>query len=266
MPRDTQILPDEDARTAFNWRDGPSYESLRSLAPAGFAWEWLRRNDLYLSAWRRSLGTAEGRTEASAFGLVAMVDPRCSAPIARPIWRADVDRSVLIAEVLDADAPPLEGLDLLAVASLVTLEVDANHDEHVLISDGASAIRIDVVRGTLLGGPALLKYKLWGALRLKAPLLSLRRLVALIVTGRFSVSLFPPERSASRWITELRVADALADGASHRQIAEVLFDDIGAGDGWRGEGESARSRVQRLVRVVRRRRASRGHLEFLRGK
>ena len=197
-----------------------------------------------------------------SFGLVSLVDPDLDATQARPLWRAEVDRSVVVAEVLDADPSPLEGLDLLAVASLVTLEIAPNDDQHLLLSDGAAEIRIDIERGTLLGGRALLDFHVWGAARLRLPLLTLRRLVALVMTGQLLRTLFPPERHASRWILELRVADALAQGASHREIADVLFETMAGTDRARGTS-AARSRVQRLVRIARSRCQDGAHLDFL---
>lgn len=245
------------------WRDQSTYRELSSLGRQAFAWEWLRRSPSYWAAWLGDPNTVAARSRATEFGLVAMVDPVNSAAVARPVWEAAVDRSVLVADVLDADAPPLEGLDLLAIASLVTLEVDANEDQHLLLSDGKLSIRIDIVSGTVLGGPALLAYRLWGVVRLKTPVLTLRRLISLISTGRFASGLFPPERMAARWILELRVADALADGASHRDIAQSLFRSFGQGSKWRSDGESLRLRVQRLTRIARRRIRHGAHLEFL---
>ncbi len=250
----------------IDWHDVRNYEYLRCLSREAFAWEWLRRNRAYQRTWLSHCSRKTSATSLlspSSFGLVSFVDPSTPANIARPVWRADVDNSVLIAEVMDADAPPLEGLDLLAVASLVTLEVDANEDQHLLLSDGKASVRVDIVRGTLLGGRALLSYQLWGGQRLQTPVLSLRRLITLLVTGRFALSLFPPERLASRWILELQVSDALAAGASHREIANLLFGSIIADRNWRDDGGSVRSRVRRAVNTAKRRTSTLAHLDFL---
>ncbi len=253
-------------KLSIDWHDVRDYDYLRYLGREAFAWEWLRRNHAYQISWETFCARETSNDllpTPSSYGLVSFVDPSTPANIARPVWRADVDDSVLIAEVLDVDAPPLEGLDLLAVASLVTLEVDTNEDQHLLLSDGAASIRVDVVRGTLLGGRALLRYKLWGGQRLHTPVLSLRRLIAFLVTGRFAISLFPPERLASRWIFELRVSDALAAGASHREIANLLLGSIVAGRNWRDDGGSIRSRVRRAVSTAKRRSGTLAHLDFL---
>lgn len=229
------------------------------------AWEWLRRNPRYLDAWSNSARSASRRKphKPEEFGLVAFVDPALRAEIARPIWSAYADSSVIVAEVVDECAPPLEGLDLLAVASLVTLQVADNEDQHLLLSDGCASVRLDVVRGTLLGGPAVLKYHFQGAARLRGRVLALRRLISLVIAGQFARHLCPKEKRAARWIIELRVADALASGATHRAIAQALFGEIARDGDWRHDGESFRSRVQRLVRTTRRRMRDGGHIDFL---
>nr|WP_279338829.1 DUF2285 domain-containing protein [Sphingomonas sp. BGYR3] len=76
----------------------------------------------------------------------------------------------------------------------------------------------------------------------------LRRLITLCRHGRFARSLFPPEPRMDRWLTMLRVHDALMDGASQREIAMVLFgeDRVRAA---RDQGnDSLRSRTRRLAR------------------
>ena len=114
-----QTGPRSANRRSINWRSNETYAPLFNVDRQSFAWEWLRRNERYRQVWETH--EVLGRGEAArAFGLVSLADPSLPATKARPIWRADVDQSVLIAEIIDVDASPLEGLDLLAVASLVT--------------------------------------------------------------------------------------------------------------------------------------------------
>jgi hypothetical protein len=49
----------------------------------------------------------------------------------------------------------------------------------------------------------------------------------------------------------LRAHDALAAGASQREIAACLFDELAAQRRWRVNAPHLRSRVQRLVRAAR---------------
>ena len=60
--------------------------------------------------------------------------------------------------------------------------------------------------------------------------------------------MFPPDPRIPRWLALLRVHDARAAGASHREIAAALFGRAGVEPDWSGTGDSLRSGVRRLAR------------------
>ena len=151
-------------------------------------------------------------------------------------------------------------LERFAPSSL--LVTSAEGPEHLLISDGFHAIRLDVMSGTLAAGPVRLHYRLAGLASADRPVLTLRRLLALSRTGQFCRSLYPREVRARRWILMLRAFDALAGGADQREIGSVLLSPEADEPRWRTRSPSLRSRVQRLVRVARRM-ASDGYIELL---
>lgn len=231
-----------------DWRLDAAYAPLVSMPRWAFAWEWIRRDRAYRSAW---LNSARAPADAARFGLEAFEDPSLDAFAARPIWSRAIDRSVLVADVVDGDAPAEEMIDLLAFRQHVSLVVDRFEREHVLLSNGRRALRIDVVRGSLIGGPALLAYQLSGLRRAAPRLSTLEHLIALAQTGRFADGPAKAERRARRWVMELRVADALAAGASQQEIARVLFGAAIATSRWRLQSGAYRLRIQRLVRAVR---------------
>lgn len=80
----------------------------------------------------------------------------------------------------------------------------------------------------------------------------LRRLAALCRTGRFLPALFPRDPQLDRLIQILRVHDALAAGASQRDIAIHFFGNERIPRDWRVASDSLRSRVRRLIREARR--------------
>lgn len=125
--------------------------------------------------------------------------------------------------------------------------------EHAVLSDGYHHIRIDVDAGSIITGqPVLLRYRMMGIVDAEAKLLPLRRLIALSRTGRFSRTLFPPDRRIDRWLDALRVHDALRCGASQREIAIALFGQERIPSDWRAASDSLRSRVRRLIRDAHR--------------
>lgn len=237
-----------------DWRDARAYEPLLGADRSLFAWEWLRRDQNYRAAAARALdaGSRARSDPAEAperWGLHAFEPPGRTAPEARPVWSAPV-----YPYVLGVHASPLAGedvFDLQRFCSISTLVTAADGHEHLLISDGLRAIRIDILAGTIAKGPAELRYSLAGFASAERPLLTLRRLLAIWRTGRFCRSLHPEDARAGRLLPMLRAHDALAAGANQRAIAAELFGGSAARERWRVEAPSVRSQVQRLVRGAR---------------
>jgi hypothetical protein len=183
------------------------------------------------------------------WGLHAFELPHLTIPEARPLWCDNVHPFVL-----GLEARPLKGedsFDLERFRQVATLVTALDSRERVLISDGFRTIRIDVLAGSLAGGPVELCYRLAGLSSAERPLLTLRRLLSFWRTGRFCRALHPDEAKARRWVLMLRAHDALGAGAGQRAIAAELLGGRAARGRWRVEEPSLRSRSQRLVRAAR---------------
>lgn len=239
-----------------DWRDAAAYEPLLQADRSLIAWEWLRRDPAYREAAERAArrigdGVVHDRGEPpERWGLHRFERPNAAVPEARPIWCAAVHPLVL-----RIDAIPFQdedSFDLVRFASVSTLHSGPDGREHLLISDGLRAIRIDALAGSLAAGPVELRYRIGGLSSAERPLLSLQRLLALWRRGRFCRSLHPREAKAWRWVLMLRAHDALEVGANQREIALELLSSSAARERWRVEEPSLRSQVQRLVRNARR--------------
>lgn len=151
---------------------------------------------------------------------------------------------------MPSEAGHPDAIDPVLLAPWLTIVADGG-GEHAVLSDGWHRIRIDVDEGSLAAGrPVLLEYHLAGVRSVMPKILPLRRLVDLVRRGRFTVSLYPPDRRIERWIVALRVHDAIAVGASQREIGIVLFG--GRYEKMEAASDSLRSRVRRLVADARR--------------
>lgn len=223
---------------AEDWRDAGAYAHLLDSDRPRFAWEWLRRNQDYHSAWER-----QDEECAAAFGLCRLESPFESL-LARPMWRSDVCNSVLSADAV----PGIE--DLFGLASLGELAsiYRQNAQEHLLLSDGLTDIRLDIVSGTLSRGPTHLCWHLSGLKNIEVRIRSLSYFIE--VADRLQMPRQKRHVCAPRWIWALRVHDALAVGAPQRDIAAVMIGPHAAGPRWRIETPDARLRVQRLVKKV----------------
>lgn len=156
--------------------------------------------------------------------------------------------------ILPVEAHPVaageraDAFDLLRVPHPASV-LRSKDGEHVIIADGPRCIRLDVVAGSLLGGPVRLGYRLSGFADVEAKALTLRRLLALKRLGRLPRSLFPPERKAARWALALQAYDGARAGASQREIASVLFGSSIVRADWNGSSH-LRTRIQRLVQAA----------------
>lgn len=179
-------------------------------------------------------------------------DPARSAPEARIIWHADLDPATLPVIAIPTDRADPDGLDLDRVAAWLTVVTDPDGYDHAVLSDGRHHIRLDVAQGRLAGETLVhLHYRLHGLSSAEAGLLPLRRLLHLQHHRRFARSLYPRDPWIERGIQLLRVHDALADGATQREIGAVLFGEARVAEDWNDRSDSLRSCVRRLVREAR---------------
>jgi hypothetical protein len=179
-------------------------------------------------------------------------DPAKAAPDARLIWDSALDPDTIRAEALPAIAGDPDAIDPASLGRWLGLVRDADGLEHAVLSDGRHHIRIDLAAGTLGAGPVVLHYELAGTRSAQARILPLRRLIDFCLYRRFPASLYPRDPRIARWITLLRVRDALQDGASWREIGNALFGPDRVRSEWLDPSDSLRSRVRRLAAEARR--------------
>lgn len=169
---------------------------------------------------------------------------------ARILWRADCDATVLPVSASRAGRSDPAVFDLACIGHPVYIFRDATGIEHLLIGDAAHHLRLDVAEGSVLDGPVRLRYPLADDHTLPAKILALRRLLALERLGRFPRLLFPPDPYAARWARAMQAFDGRRLGATHREIAAVLYGDALVDAEWRGRSDYLRCRVQRALRVA----------------
>jgi len=195
-----------------------------------------------ISRWRPAPGLS---------GCAFAEDAGRPAPFARLLWHADLDPFVLQVRAVPAEGSDPDAIDLARLARWMTI-VRGGDREHVALSDGWHRIRIDVLEGTLVEeGPARLDYLLSGLTRVDAHVLTLRRMLGLWRSGRFPRILYPPEPGLPRRLETLRVGDALADGASYREMAVALYGEERVRAEWKGRSDFLMSRMRRRAAEAR---------------
>lgn len=175
-------------------------------------------------------------------------DPALPATQARILFARGTDPYVLPCEAVPSVA---DDRDLLRSGCFSAVLLGADPTEQVLFSDGLHNLRLEIQSGSLLAGPVQLRFRLEGLGGIDAPLLTLRRLVALHRLGRMPRQLFPRDRRIDRGILTLRAFDAWSAGATRREIAAALFGKDAVERDWGGPSDHLHSRVKRLLRAAR---------------
>lgn len=125
----------------------------------------------------------------------------------------------------------------------------------MLVHTANSALRLDVISGTLLAGPVILELGLTLD-QVERQITEVRKLSALVqnVPPRGQI-----DPRMNRLVLALRALDARTEGASLRDIANGIFSVAE----WPGEAENVKSRVRRLVSLAQklRRAGPRGVLQ-----
>lgn len=226
-----------------DWRSAESYRPLLAADPAVWAWEFGRR------AARRE-GGGEGGAPSMSPGLCFAGPGPQGDRVPAVLWSWRADPSVPVLEVEPARAGEPGVLDLRAVALPALVVRGEDGEQHALVSEGQSRLRLAVVRGDVLSGPVACRYRLPQGELAVASLDGLRQIVALGVTGHLPNGGIRPRAKVSRWVEVLRAYDARQAGASQREIAILLFGQARVREDWSGRSDYMRMRVQRLLRAA----------------
>lgn len=179
--------------------------------------------------------------------------PDRPAPAARLLWRAALDPHVLRVRAEPAVPEDPEALDLTRLGRQATLARDDDGREYLALSNGWQRIRLDVIEGSIYAsGQVRLHYQLSGFTSLEPCIRVLRQLLALRRDDGFDLSLFPRIPRMTQRLEALRVSDALADGASYRDVAIALFGIERVREEWGGRSDFLLSRVRRRAEEARR--------------
>jgi hypothetical protein len=236
-----------------DWRDASAYRFDRLDRP-GFAWEWLRRDPVYRAAALAAFGGGPPAmcdpVGAARWGLVAFENPMLASPEARPLWRAEHDASVLLAQAVAGEPDDRDTLALHQIADIATL-VHKSGIDHWLLSDGCRRVRFDLRPEWPDAVPRRLYWHVEGLASAAPKILALRRLLSVIQTGNFADRLWPRDPRARRWALALRAHDALTAGHGQRTIAGLLVGVDLAVPRWRVRNPSVRLQAQRLATLAR---------------
>jgi hypothetical protein len=238
------------------WPAVVSYRYLDAAGPTDLAWEWLRRDPDY-----RRMAPASDCASGDVtildrapvhctlrWGCLNMPDAGQPCPEAPLLWTSEVDPSVLNVLALPFYDRASANFDLARCGAMATV-VDGGDCQHVLLRHGAGVVRFDVLSGSLLDGPVSLVLSLAGMEESEPALVALRRFLHLRRTGRLPAQSPPARQRLRRQVQALRVHDALAQGASIRDVGIMLFGGERVRHEW--TDEALKSQCRRLITLAR---------------
>ena len=243
------------------WPPGEAYRYLETAARADLAWEWLRRDPDFrrlAPSIRQEVAGGIAITEAASpesvarWGCLHVPDPELRFTDTPVLWSADVDPSVLRVIALSHSGDDRSAFDLRRWGGAATLVIGAQGRESLLLRDaGRGDLRLDVVSGSLLDGPVSLLFDLGSTGNVEPMIAALRRYVCLCRTGEFPAVRLHGNQRFRRQIQALRAHDALARGASIRDVGTMLFGSDRVRVEWPGPGEALKSHCRRLIALSR---------------
>lgn len=246
-----------------DWTRDETYDYTARLADRGWAWEWLRRNPDFRAAWKDArLHYGIAGYDGATTLLVSQSDtPRllewgclyCSPPeedarVASVFWSPEVCSSVLKLHAFPSKAQvEATSFFLRDIACPSVLLEMPNGAQHLLFGDTGRNLQLVIEGEDVLRPVCLLTDGAPGKALASGQLRSLLCFNDLRLSGRLYDSHFQRELSSQRLRLVLRILDGSLAGASHRQIAQIVFADEFTTERWYAPGRPLRDRVRRAI-------------------
>lgn len=221
-----------------DWRSKESYAYTVNLTRLDWAWEFLRRNPLFQADFEQSSNAhSDGRrNDLQRWGVLRTDMPSKNALEAKVFWDPFACAHVLPLVAAHGAAP------------VYADRIISGRTCHVLICDGGRRLQLTV----RFCAPPEPENLLTEAIVL--PAVGPCRWRALscfndyLFSGHLSRRHFRSERTAGRLARVAQALDGALCGASHREIAIVLYGRVRVSDDWNDPGEYLRDGVRRAVR------------------
>ena len=236
------------------------YAYTRALSSAGWAWEFLRRNEAYQREVRMNraghptaIGHVSGSTlyrlrrrfiAAERWGLSFFCDPSKSALEVSPFWLSELVTHVAYCEAISANDNDEEPLSLASFTGRRAVLAGYN-GELFLVTHGIRNASLVVTGGSIAVGANILRFyhKGLGSASRHAETL---KILTYLFAEKTDVA--PTLASSdSKYCDYLIALDGHLASRSYRDIAEVLYGADRVGATWTGDTQGLKSKVRRAV-------------------
>jgi hypothetical protein len=246
-----------------DWEVEGEFDYADTLSLPEWGWEFLRRNPDYRKSWENSkrefavgeslsLGkvveASKPRSALQDWGCLYSSAPTLNARAATVFWQPELCSKVLRMTALPISAAvSAEEFSWRDMACPSVLLRGTGHGQHVLFRDNGRTLQL-AVHGADLREPVRLVVD--GApppVFARAQVWSQRCFVDLHLTGKLVPSHFQRETLSPRLKQVLRTLIGVQAGASHREIAQMLFGRERVAAEWCARGRPLRYKVRRTV-------------------
>jgi len=223
-----------------------AYSRMAHLPRNAWAWEYLRRNPHYLTAYMK-----RDTAFLAQWPLQRFEDPDIDARDANVFWCPDACRYVLpLTASLRCAQEDGHDFSLNGLQCRVTIHREDDR-WHILFAQDGRALQLEISGTDNLDNCALFTAVLPPPRLRTARLLALRRLSDLMTHRCLRPALYPPERRSARLIHVLRALDLSLARAPHRDIAIALFGRERVERDWHHAHNHLRDHVRRAITAGR---------------
>jgi hypothetical protein len=225
------------------WQNREAFKYTEQLDGPLLAWEYLRRNRAYRTAWNER-NPAEAETSARDWGLLRLIDPMVDARTANPIWQPDPPSTLRVVRASSAQVG-LKLYDLQIERQPYMVRDDQG--TYVTASMKSNSWRVHVADGLAEDDRI--------AIAIPVDEFARQRVAA---ADRFIVDL--KAKSAETWkrlavsnradrfhCSVLQAIDGAAAGATHRQIAVAIYGQRRVSASWTPDGD-LRARIRYFLK------------------
>jgi hypothetical protein len=231
----------------YDWQAADAFNYLDNLGATAFAWEFLRREPIFQTAYQSMVSagatTSEMSERVARWGLDCAVDPNLPAHCAPVVWQPEFNpTTVVVAPAPNTFAKARSISELTPAFSCCSAD-----GEHWLLGQGSGALSVKLIDGANTTGPSVvvIPFDSTYNMRLEAAL-CLGNAIANGTPGRAPETLTAQQRNRLKLI--LRALDGRLADYSYREIAKVLFgpDSVPDGDPW--NDHPLRTQTRRLCK------------------
>jgi hypothetical protein len=246
----------------FDWRDHAQYNYTIPFSDRDWAWEGLRRNPDFRSAWSRArpvfdVQRAEsgltfvkakgGDCNLGRWGVLYCDPPQLDARTASVVWQVS-QTFVLRAMAFPERADDELGMFQLANAPCPSLLLaESNGFQHIVFGGKGCRLQLAVSGASLLGRVHLVTDIVVSGTDMKRHLRSQAMFNDLRTSGRSDLSDAVPQRRAERLRSVLQALDGFLAGATLREIGVALFGADRVARDWDDEHRHLKDRTRRAV-------------------